>query len=687
MIDNQNYQLPPIRWFVACIEISLIVCSVLIFVPQLQNSSPDLMINGDELPFLLNSGQIASQVYKQTGRIPLWNPFIGSGEPLLENLFSFTLNPLMTLPMLVGEPIQGVKFSIVLHILLMGIGGWTLARVLRLGSGGRVLLGLLLAGSGSMASAVGAGFYQIGLSLSYVPWIIAGLIGTLYLRGRWPICLLAVASMLMLFAGTFWYVLPTAFVALVLVIFAYLPGNDALQVDRIGLQRLVLAMFFVVGLSAIRLLPLANIGLYGHLSEPLSRTYDIGDIIKSYFTPSTPPIAGFLYNMFAYHYILPFAFAIVLIIARLLIGKCVAQPPGTWRIVLPAVLLIVFFTLWAREGTPLLKWLYAAVPFLQQLRSPVRMAAVGAFWIAVLAAIFFDDIIRWLWSRASPVPMKRSSLIAQFCLGGLLIFTLVSVVDVFINWSRLVAMETTHRRPDEQAALFYLRTQHPTAFLSVGTFGMFGDYSFYATWIRSATGNPNIWTNGLPPTIGTSQTLEALPEYAAGLTESYQVYLRTQDYVPVTNAPRMIDQPTLWQNTRAFPYAFEIEQTLLIEKTTPLTSNDVQLPITYSHQIDSIHVTVAPHNAPSVLVVQETCYPGWKVSINGQPAKVVSISGRLGVILPEKPATTSVEIVFTYEPPLLFIGAVITFVSILLFTLFALKLDRMFIKVRRRNDY
>ena len=201
------------------LEIGLLLALLLLATPDLRNLSPAMRLDGAEFSYLINSGAVAGDVYQASGSIPLWNPYMGRGEPLFESPFSFALNPLMTLPFLWFGNVQGPKIALLLHIALMGLGGWTLGYMLGIRGPGRVLMGVLLASSGSLVGQVGYGFYQMGLSQCYVPWVYAGLLGTIERRERGWVGVLVVASSMMVFAGTFWYVLPTGISAILLSAF------------------------------------------------------------------------------------------------------------------------------------------------------------------------------------------------------------------------------------------------------------------------------------------------------------------------------------------------------------------------------------------------------------------------------------------------------------------------------------
>ncbi|MCC6802811.1 MAG: hypothetical protein IT319_08000, partial [Anaerolineae bacterium] len=67
------------------VEIGLILIVLALATRHLQNFAYDQRLSGNEFSYLINSGVIAADGYHATGTIPLWNPFMGRGEPLIEN--------------------------------------------------------------------------------------------------------------------------------------------------------------------------------------------------------------------------------------------------------------------------------------------------------------------------------------------------------------------------------------------------------------------------------------------------------------------------------------------------------------------------------------------------------------------------------------------------------------------------
>jgi hypothetical protein len=119
---------------------------------------------------------------KQTilsGYLPLWNPWVGMGAPLLANAQSALLYPpnwlLLFLPVKFGQGLLLVG-----HLLWAGIGMVKLSRTLGIGCLGRTAAGLAFMLCGYLAAR--SWFLTINASVAWLPWII--LAGEAALRQR-----------------------------------------------------------------------------------------------------------------------------------------------------------------------------------------------------------------------------------------------------------------------------------------------------------------------------------------------------------------------------------------------------------------------------------------------------------------------------------------------------------------------
>jgi hypothetical protein len=139
------------------------------------------------------------------GFLPLWNPNLGMGAPLLANAQSALLYPPNLILFLF--PMGGAQgWLVALHLILTGWGMSRLARELSIGRLGQVLSGLGLALCGYAVAR--AWFFSINAALAWLPWII--LAGERLLRRRgWQSALwLALALTMQWLAGhwqTAWY--------------------------------------------------------------------------------------------------------------------------------------------------------------------------------------------------------------------------------------------------------------------------------------------------------------------------------------------------------------------------------------------------------------------------------------------------------------------------------------------------
>ncbi len=676
------------------VEIGVVLIILLLSTTSLQDWSPEMRIAGPEFSYLINSGAIAARVYELSGAIPLWNPFMARGEPLLESPFGFVLNPIMTLPIFWFGAVQGTKLAVLLHIGIMGIGGWLMAYALKLRAPSRILSALLLGGAGGMAGAIGYGFYQMSLSQAYVPWIYAGLFGILYTQRRRWVAVLVAAAALLIFAGTFWYVLPTAISCALIALFGLVRRDEKGWYFNLGaLTRLIWAGALVIGVSAVRFIPQwVNHDMIAHPRNALDTYVDFFTVATPYFVPEVPkPFENIAMH---YQYIMPPAFALLLLALRgwaLFRRDKPKRAVGYGaRIVLPGALLIILFTVWAQEGTPFLRWLYGLIPTLGEWRFLGRMLAASLPWFAIIAAIWLDDLLI-AFGRALRAPDGRPAVPIR--LGGLVAAAAVSVsligasaagLDIVRNWGRIAGVEPTFTF--ERPLVYYLRERFPNRFLQVWTGGFFVYLPFYEMLARASFGNPDYRPDPVEPTIGTREAMRFPPEFGVGVDGFFMNWVISNGFRVIPETIEMFaGAEWVWEQPDAPSYVFAVHYNDLMGRTTPLTRYEA-LPIdTYSHHIDWIRVTLGDYTPGFILVAQEVAFPGWEVEINGQPAQLESVGGLIGVRLPDKaPGSPPTEVIFRYAPRLLYASGWLTTASVGVFAVYALRLDR-FMR-RRRPD-
>jgi hypothetical protein len=671
----RNHTLPPLVLGQFIVEIVIIVVVLISAGGYLFNLDQSIQFGGVDYGLLTHKGGFASNIFRLTGRISLWDPFIGNGEPMLESLQSFVLNPLVIFPYLIWETPNSVKVSVFLHMFIAGLGGWALGRVVGLRSVGRVLLAILLSCNGSMTGPFSRGVYELAVSQAYIPWVLAGIIGVVYLRSRLYIGLFAIATMLFVFCGTFWYVLPMAFVCGLIVLLAlFIKDSQTRQlvVHLPTLYRVLIAGGLLVGLLMIRILPLDRTLVY-HPETGEDRTSTFVDTAARYFAP-VPVGVPFDYYWKEFHYIFSFSLLVVLLVLRVALWRYAPNRlPGGWPLPVCATLCIVAFTALAQGPTEPLKALYEAIPPLKDWRNTARMGVMVTTWLALTAAVCLDAIVGCLWTMQAHITAITWRRVAIFAaMSGLIVWSALAVADVTRNWRRMVSFVPAGTVGyAEPLGLRYLRDRFPHQFLNVINREWLVHFGFNHTMTRFAYGDAHVFTVGMPSTIG--GYIDFKPEFAVS-TVGFEPMARYRGYLPFADveAPTGIG-PAAWYHPYTYPYAFVTKEINLFDPRQAMA-------VSYWHQIDQIILTARNFAADSVLVAQETAYPGWVATINGQPARLESIGGRLGVRLPNELATGSAEIpvtvIFSYRPPKVYLGGFVTVLAALLTMGYLLRLDQ-----------
>ncbi|MEL6272671.1 MAG: hypothetical protein AAFR22_22890, partial [Chloroflexota bacterium] len=75
------------------LETLFVVVVVMMAVWPFTDLSVNTQLSGGEMEFLTSSAHYAARQLHANGYIPLWQPNLGEGRPLLESPFAFILNP------------------------------------------------------------------------------------------------------------------------------------------------------------------------------------------------------------------------------------------------------------------------------------------------------------------------------------------------------------------------------------------------------------------------------------------------------------------------------------------------------------------------------------------------------------------------------------------------------------------
>ncbi len=721
------------RWLLA-LELLLIAAMILIDTRAFISAGAGEQLSGGEAEWITSSVYAAHFGLRDYGRIPLWQPYLEFGEPLVDNPVSFILNPFSSVPSLLLGGEIGLRVSVVLAAALAGLGGWFMGRIAGFGPLGRVLLALLLLGKGNMHAMFNAGYFQLAASQAYFPWIIGGVLAIARFPGkRWPPVLTGLAAALLLLAGNIWYTLPVAICGGVVALTHWRkPSVDNTSLitrytSFFPLPSYLLAILVALGVSAAYFIPVfANqnrIGNHPDLVEagwivPLwdgaARFYYTADpyLTLQVYSPEKrewTPVGMDRLTETYYSYIIPPWFAVLLFAIPL-------YRPRFTRLWWAAWVLLIIFTLWGAGGQPLFLWLYDTVPFLRGWRFVGRALAVGSFWIALLLAMRADGLWKILVSRefaADRFPPLKSWLrppasvlggLRYLLAGGLVAACLTAAWDVN-RWWVMPEQDIINPIHPNDRCVSWLREQRPDDQLAVWQYGYHGTTTFLNNRVRIYDVLSDFEMSPLPNTLGRIDLTRSLPEFATALSAGHPRYLYRQGYEPMAGSPsapllpetpngEAPVRPCVYHKPDALPYAYTVALSVLNDIEPPESGLDefdkpgwttlppeTVTPVTnFQRQPDNITLLVEG-GADTVLTIQERAFPGWYAEIDGQPAQLESVGGQIGVILPADGAPH--RIYFSFRPPLFLLGAVITLLTGVVCTCYLLRMD---LRLKRRKN-
>ncbi len=254
------------------------------------------------------------------------------------------------------------------------------------------------------------------------------------------------------------------------------------------------------------------------------------------------------------------------------------------------------------------------------------MAMAAAPFVALGVAIWFDEIVTLLLRRNVVFKLGAVALIGVGVYAASL---------VYWNWDNMFHFDPPTLDSAEYLSLVKLREDNPGAFVAVTTEGLIPNVVVHDLMIRSSFGNPDVFTNGLPSEPEFAEAMRWDAPFAIGIHDGYQDGLRFLGYLPYPDTP--LDEsgnPALWVKPDALPYAFVIQREALARNVGVVTRSIVDPVASMAHHLDRIEFTLNTYKFNSLLVVQEVDYPGWTVTVDGQPAEIESFDGALAVALP-----------------------------------------------------
>lgn len=334
-----------------------------------------------------------------SGELPLWNPLVGMGAPLLANYQSALLYPptwlYLGLAALGGLPLMawGQAILVALHLALAAWGMALLLRRLYRSELAQVVGGLAFALSGYLVAR--AHFLSINSAVTWLPWILLAAYNLVQTprQARYMV-LLALAFAMQWLAGhaqTAWY---TLLLAMAWTLFWIWRGRLS---PILQLSRFILSAALAFALSAAQLLPTIEYLLNSQRATQVdfaeAATYSfwplrlITLIAPNFFgNPAHGNYWGYgnYWEDALYVGMLPLSLAILALFS--------ARRDKQHRPLFVFLAGLGFVSLMLALGgnTPLFRWLYDHVPSFSLFQSPTRFSIWLVFALAVLVAFGVD---------------------------------------------------------------------------------------------------------------------------------------------------------------------------------------------------------------------------------------------------------------------------------------------------------
>ena len=366
------------------------------------------------------------------GEIPLWNPWVGMGAPLLANYQSALFYPPYWILLLVYAAlgIKGMSWFITIivsfHISWAAIGTGKLLKELNIGKLGQVVGGLAFGLSGYLIAR--AGFLSINATAAWMPWILV--YGYRLAAGKKnTVIKLGIIIALQLLAGhaqTAWYSLLFATAWVWFWTWKNDHANSGYQRWVLISGKYALSVLLAVGLSAIQLIPTLEYllqsqrsGEYGYAQ---AMTYSfwpwrlMGFLVPNLFgTPMEGNYWGYgnYWEDAIYIGLIPVFLALSAFIRSLRqnqIDKSSGDVKHKSAIRFLFLIVPISFVLALGDNTPVFPFLYRFVPTFDLFQAPTRFSILAVMSLSILAGMGTDYIKK-------PTGRKRywSNLAAAGC--------------------------------------------------------------------------------------------------------------------------------------------------------------------------------------------------------------------------------------------------------------------------------
>jgi hypothetical protein len=653
----------------SALEVGVLISLSIAYAHPLVDFSDDLVLPGETEVLTGMVMPIVEAFYEGT-EFPLWNPYFQHGKSLIADPFLFFFNPFISLPMILFGVNNGAKIAAVMAFALAAVGMWVLMKLLGTRGPVRLWCGATYMLAGGMPAHLWAGHFQLAIGLAWVPWCFAGILYALENRTRRSVVIAAIPLALLFFTGNL-YVPFYVLMGLLILFIAYVVCQQYSPVLVHQARGFFLAGLFALGLIAVQLFPewAARSYIYKGSERDFVGSQTVNHLLTNYLISDPEyyrqanlgdlPQVQEYYN---YVGVLPFVLLVFVV-------------PAAQRrkhIVLAFAIYFVLMLAWGAVKFSPVRFIFSAFPFLYQFRFPARALRIGTFALISLAGLGLDEI--WLYCRAfspwpaDPLPDRTVRMLLAV---GVLAFVIASAVHLYQTNRTLLGLAPRCQQVDEafKRLAIYDSSEYTVANYVVSNAGMYACYRYHLRWHNVILG----WTvarvsEGLAP-----GSILARPKY---------VIVPTGVSVPVeTDSPPQLVQTTYdletWRISDALPFAFTVPYFRMQEWQTPLsTATEVIEQRASRPTANEIKVVVTGAEDGDLLVVLEFWFPGWRVSVDGQPGRLLKVGHFL--VVPLLPGDHIVTL--RYDPPAFKIGLTISIGTVCALMMYILHADTWFLR-------
>lgn len=371
------------------------------------------------------------------GELPLWNPLLGMGAPLVANYQSALFYPphwlYFALAAIGGLPLMawGQALLVAAHLGLAGAGMQRLLRALGSSVEGQLVGALAFSLSGYLVTR--AHFLSINASLAWLPWILLAVYRLAQAPGRGAVMRLAALLALQWLAGhaqMAWYtaLLAGAWLLCAGTLRGAWPSGQRWR----ALAGFVAAGALALALSTVQLLPTAEYLLQSQrasqVDPALAMTYSLWPwrlltlLAPHLFgSPAGGDFAGYgnFWEDAIYIGVLP------LLLAVLAVRK--AQPRRLVWFLLGVVAVSLLLAL--GKNTPVFPWLFAHIPTFDMFQGPTRFSLWAVLALSLLAGL---GVERWRAAQGS-APQGRGLYWSRLAVAGAVAVMAGAVVGMLLR--------------------------------------------------------------------------------------------------------------------------------------------------------------------------------------------------------------------------------------------------------------